>query len=339
MQTSLEKKLQEIGVYVDKWLQFQSLWDLQSEHVYDVLGDRLSRWLQLLQELRKTRQTFDTTEVSRSFGHVTVDYDQVQTKVNAKYDQWQHDILIKFASRLGTRMRDVYAEIEKARRDLEGQAMEANSTAQAVQFITIVQTCKRQVKVWAPEVETFRQGESTLVRQRYQFPNDWLHAEHVDHMWESLNELLNRKAKIVQDQTDALRAKIIAEDKVVIDKMAEIASQWNEEKPVSGTIAPDVASATLGMFELRITKLQEESAMVAKAKEALDLPAASDTSLGIILEEVQDFKSVWASLATIWKNLNELRETLWRSVQPRKIRSSIESLIQMTRDMPRRLRQ
>ncbi|KAK4163181.1 dynein heavy chain, cytoplasmic [Cladorrhinum sp. PSN259] len=339
VQTSVEKKIREIGAYVDKWLQFQSLWDLQSEHVYDVLGDQLSRWLQLLQEIRKTRQTFDTTEVSRSFGHITIDYDQVQTKVNAKYDQWQHDILIKFASRLGTRMREVHAEIEKARKDLEGQAMAANSTAEAVQFITIVQTCKRQVKLWAPEVETFRQGESTLVRQRYQFPNDWLHAEQVDGMWDALNELLARKSKIVQDQTDALRAKIIAEDKVVMDKINEIAIQWNEEKPVSGTIAPDVASATLSTFESRITKLQEDSAMVARAKEALDLPATPDTSLAVILEEVQDFKSVWASLSTIWKNLNELREVLWNSVQPRKIRSSIDNLIKMTKEMPSRMRQ
>ncbi|KAL2143584.1 hypothetical protein VTI28DRAFT_10234 [Corynascus sepedonium] len=339
VQTSVEKKISEIGAYVDKWLQFQSLWDLQSEHVYDVLGDQLSRWLQLLQEIRKTRQTFDTTEVSRSFGHITIDYDQVQTKVNAKYDQWQHDILIKFASRLGTRMREVHAEVEKARRDIEGQAIEANSTAQAVQFITIVQTCKRQVKLWAPEVETFRQGESTLVRQRYQFPNDWLHVEQVEGAWDALNEALARKAKVVQDQTDALRAKIIAEDKVILDKINEIAHLWNEEKPVSGTIAPDVASATLSDFELKITKLQEESAMVAKAKEALDLQATPETSLGIILEEVQDFKSVWASLSTIWNNLNELREVLWNSVQPRKIRSSIDNLIKMTKEMPSRMRQ
>lgn len=336
---SVEKKLQDVGSYVDLWLQFQSLWDLQSDQVYEILGDQLSRWLQLLQEIRKTRQTFDTSEVSKSFGHITIDYDQVQTKVNAKYDQWQHDILLKFASRLGNRMREVHAELEKARRDLEGQSLEASSTAQAVQFITIVQSCKRQVKLWAPEIEIFRQGESTLVRQRYQFPNDWLHAEHVDGMWDALNELLVRKSKIVQDQTDALRAKITAEDKVVADKITEIAAQWNEEKPVSGTIPPDEANATLSSFETRITKLQEEFAMVAKAKEALDLPASGDSSLGVILEEVQDFKSVWASLSLIWKNLNELREMLWTSVQPRKIRSSIDNLIKMTKDMPSRMRQ
>ncbi|KAK7927737.1 dynein heavy chain [Apiospora marii] len=337
--TSIEKKLSHIGGYVDKWLQFQSLWDLQSEQVYELLGDELSRWLQLLQEIRKTRATFDTTEVSRSFGRITIDYDQVQTKVNSKYDQWQHEILIKFGSRLGGRMREVHAEIEKARRDLEMQSLEATSTAQAVQFITIVQSCKRNVKAWAPEVETFRQGQSTLTRNRYQFPSDWLDVQQVDSQWEALNELLTRKAKIVQDQTDALKAKIVAEDKVVTEKIAEIAIQWNEEKPVSGTIAPEVASETLSSFEARINKLQGESEMVGKAKEALDLPASGESSLSIILEEVQDFKSVWAALSTIWRSLNELRETLWGSVQPRKIRGSIDGLIKMTKEMPSRMRQ
>ncbi|OTA63575.1 hypothetical protein K449DRAFT_464224 [Hypoxylon sp. EC38] len=337
--SSIEKKLQFIGEYVDKWLQFQSLWDLQSEQVYELLGDELSKWLQLLQEIRKSRTTFDTTEVSRSFGHITIDYEQVQMKVNSKYDQWQQEILVKFAGRLGTRMREVNAEIEKARRDLEGQSLEASSTAQAVQFITIVQSCKRKVKAWAPEVETFRQGQSTLVRNRYNFPHDWVDVQQVDSTWEALNELLNRKAKIVQDQTDALKAKIVAEDKVVIDKITEIATQWNDEKPVSGTIAPDVASATLTSFESRITKLQEEFDMVSKAKEALDLPASPESSLSTILEEVHDFKSVWAALSTIWKSLNDLRETLWGSVQPRKVRSSIDNLIKMTKEMPSRMRQ
>ncbi|KAI0132222.1 dynein heavy chain, N-terminal region 1-domain-containing protein [Xylariales sp. AK1849] len=336
---SVEKKLSNISEYVEKWLQFQSLWDLQSEQVYVLLGDELSKWLQLLQEIRKSRATFDTTEVSRSFGRITIDYEQVQTKVNAKYDQWQHEILIKFGGRLGNRMREVHAEIEKARKDLEMQSLEATSTAQAVQFITIVQACKRNVKAWAPEVETFRQGQSTLTRNRYQFPGDWLDVQQVDSEWQSLNEVLARKAKIVDDQTDALKAKILAEDKVVMDKIADVASQWNEDKPVSGTIAPEVASETLSSFDSRITKLQEESDMVSKAKEALDLPASPETSLSIILEEVQDFKSVWAALSTIWKSLNDLRDILWASVQPRKIRTSIDGLIKMTKEMPSRMRQ
>ncbi|KAL9078918.1 MAG: hypothetical protein Q9157_002174 [Trypethelium eluteriae] len=335
----VEDKLGVTGSYVEDWLRFQSLWDLQGANVYDALGDDLSNWLQLLQEIRKSRSTFDTSELSRSFGHITIDYEQVQMKVNAKYDQWQHEILAKFAGRLSNRMTEIYTEIEKAKRDLEGQSLEASSTAQAVTFITIVQQSKRKVKAWAPEIDIFRQGQTTLSRQRYSFPPEWLYVDQVDHEWAALNEVLERKSKLVQDQTDALRAKITAEDKVVSQKIADILVQWNDEKPVSGTIPPKKASDILASFDSRLNQLQTQSEMVAKAKEALDLPGSAGNQLAGILEEIQDFKSVWAALSTIWDSIEELRDTPWASVQPRKLRHSLDDLIKMSKEMPSRMRQ
>lgn len=335
----MEDKLDEIATYVDKWLQFQSLWDLQSEYVYDLLGENLANWLQLLQEIRKTRATFDTSESSQSFGTVIVDYEQVQVKVNSKYDQWQHEIILKFATKLGNRMRELHVDISKARRDLESQSSEASSTAQAVSFITTVQQCKRKIQAWDPEIENFRQSESLLTRQRYQFGSDWLYVDQIDEDWTILNEILSRKLRVVEDQTDALRAKILAEDKAVSRKIGEIVAQWNQEKPISGKIPPEQASSTLVLFEKKLIGLHSDSEMVAKAKEALDLPGSVETGLTAILEEVHDFMSVWAALSTIWKSLNDLRETLWSTVQPRKLRSSVDNLVRMTRDMPSRMRQ
>jgi len=336
---TMEDKLRDIGSYVDEWLQFQSLWDLQSDNVYDILGEDLSRWLQLLQEIRKTRSTFDTSDISRRFGYVTVDYEQVQNKVNAKYDQWQQEIIGRFAGRLGQRMLDVFAQIEKARKDLEVQTLEASSTAQAVSFITVVQQCKRKVLEWEPEVETFRQGQSTLSRQRYQLPSEWLHIDQIDHEWEMLNDVLDRKSKIANDQADALRAKIVAEDKVVNQKVANITAEWAEEKPVAGNIRPAEASNTLAIFDQKLNQLQSESENLSKAKEALGLPLSAENALTAVLEEVQDFKSVWSSLTTIWSSIDELRDTLWNSIQPRKLRQNLDNLLKMTKDMPSRMRQ
>ncbi|KAL0564429.1 dynein heavy chain, partial [Marasmius crinis-equi] len=73
-------------------LQFQSLWDLKAEYVFNRLSDSLSHWQQLLTRIKKTRLMFDTSEVQKSFGAVTVDYEQVQARVNAKNDTWQRDI-------------------------------------------------------------------------------------------------------------------------------------------------------------------------------------------------------------------------------------------------------
>jgi dynein heavy chain 1 len=305
---NIEAKLAVAQTYVDEWLQFQSLWDLQLDQVQDDLGNDLELWLQLIQELRQKRETFDTSGMRRSFGHLVINYEQVQAKVNAKYDQWQHELLGHFAGLFANRIIDVYAELQKSRKDLEGQSMQTSSTSQAVSFITVVQTCKRKAKVWEPEMETFRQGQQTLSRLRYQYPKDWLYVEQVDHEWTALQEVLERKSKLIADQTDALRAKITAEDGVVSRRVAEITEKWNEERPVAGSIPPAEAVATLDNFDSELSQLSEQADMVSKAKEALELPASPDNMLVTLLEEVQDFKSVWANLSIVWDQINDLRD-------------------------------
>jgi len=120
----IENKLQQLKEYVSKWLQFQSLWDLESEYVFNRLGDSLGNWQQLLTEIKRTRATFDTSETQKSFGVCVIDYEQVQARVNAKYDSWQRDILSRFGVKLGNAMKEMHASILKARHDLEHQSIE-----------------------------------------------------------------------------------------------------------------------------------------------------------------------------------------------------------------------
>ena len=120
----IENKVQQLKEYVSKWLQFQSLWDLESEYVFNRLGDSLGNWQQLLTEIKRTRATFDTSETQKSFGVCVIDYEQVQARVNAKYDSWQRDILSRFGVKLGNAMKEMHASILKARHDLEHQSIE-----------------------------------------------------------------------------------------------------------------------------------------------------------------------------------------------------------------------
>ncbi|KIK50387.1 hypothetical protein GYMLUDRAFT_987770 [Collybiopsis luxurians FD-317 M1] len=100
-------------------------WDLEAEYVFSHLGDSLAHWQQLLTKIKKARSTFDTTEMQKSFGpFCAVDYEQVQARVNAKYDAWQRDILMRFGVKLGNKMKDMHASILKARNDLEHQSIE-----------------------------------------------------------------------------------------------------------------------------------------------------------------------------------------------------------------------
>jgi dynein heavy chain 1 len=115
----IERKLQEVTGYVDKWLRFQALWDLEADAVYSRLGNSLEDWGNLLSEIRQSRSTFDTTDTRKEFGVCIIDYANAQSKVNAKYDSWQRDLLARYGSKLGSSMKDVYSAILKGRTDLE----------------------------------------------------------------------------------------------------------------------------------------------------------------------------------------------------------------------------
>lgn len=67
--------------------------------------------------------------------------------------------------------------------------------------------------------------------------------------------------------------------------------------------------------------------------------SAKDERVLVALEELQDLKGVWVDLGKIWQNLDEMREKSWLSVAPRKIRQSLDTLLQQLKDFPSRLKQ
>lgn len=335
----VEGQLQKLTQYVGKWLQFQSLWDLEAERVFDSLGDDLAKWQALLSDIRKTRTTFDNSETQRSFGIAIVDYEQVQARVNSKYDAWQRDILNRFGSKLGAAISEMYAKISKARLDLEQHSIESSTTAATVTFITLVQDLKRNVKKWAPLIEIFSTGQKTLERQRYMFPSDWLYIDQIEGEWSAFNEILKRKNASIQDQLPGLQAKITAQDQILREKISTLTVDWEQNKPIQGRIQPEEALAAITSFDSRLQQMSDERDLMTRAKESLELDHRPDDRLEPITEELSDLKGVWTALSGTWGQINELREIHWANVQTRKIRQRLDGLINQMKELPSRMRQ
>lgn len=101
----------------------------------------------------------------------------------------------------------------------------------------------------------------------------------------------------------------------------------------------DTAMNTISVFEGKLSRVQEEYDLVCRAKEALDLELNRHTRLEPVFEELRDLKAVWTALSGIWAQIGELREIVWASVQPRKLREQLNGLLSSTKDMPTRMRQ
>ena len=133
--------------------------------------------------------------------------------------------------------------------------------------------------------------------------------------------------------------KIVAEDKIVENKINDIILEWEQTRPVQGNLRADTAMNIINVFEGKLSRVQEEYDLVCRAKEALDLELVRHTRLEPVFEELRDLKAVWTALSGIWSQINELRDNGWATVQPRKLRQQIDGLLSSTKDMPTRMRQ
>jgi dynein heavy chain 1 len=96
---------------------------------------------------------------------------------------------------------------------------------------------------------------------------------------------------------------------------------------------------TINVFEGRVNRLKEQYDILSRAKESLDLELVKDDRLDPVLEEIRDLKAVWTALSGVWAQIAEMRDTLWTSIQSRKLRAQLDSLLATTREMPSKMRQ
>ena len=136
-----------------------------------------------------------------------------------------------------------------------------------------------------------------------------------------------------------LQLKIVAEDKIVENKINDIMQEWEQTRPVQGNIRADTALNTINVFEGKLNRVQEDYDLVCRAKEALDLELIRHTRLEPVFEELRDLKAVWTALSGIWSQIGELKEMTWATVQPRKLRQQLDGLLSSTKEMPTRMRQ
>lgn len=70
----IDSVINDAEKYVGTWLSYQSLWEVNINKVYEMLGDDINKWQQLLNEIKQGRNTFDNNETEMYFGSILIDY-------------------------------------------------------------------------------------------------------------------------------------------------------------------------------------------------------------------------------------------------------------------------
>ncbi|KAF1777758.1 P-loop containing nucleoside triphosphate hydrolase [Phytophthora cactorum] len=321
----LDVTVSDVDKYASTWLQYQALWDMDAQTALNSVGEDLRKWQQILVEIKN--------EPIRS---MVINYQQVQAQVNVKYDAWHNEFLAYFGDLLRDQINSFYSTISSKRTLLEQHALEA-ATAQVVAAITLIQEMRQMRFQWEEAVESFEQGERLLKKQRYRFSADWPSLANVEGEWEAFIQLLERKTAAMESQLPQLQAKIMEEKSTLDSKINKAVAEWDSSKPLQGGQSPKAATETLIIFDTRFKLLRGEQDKTNAALNALNISSYGDLSRA--MEELAGLDEVWKSISKVWAQVDELQDTLWSAVHPRKVRKQLDEIVDEMRRFPARVQQ
>ena len=334
----VESHLINLSQFVSQWLAYQSLWDTRLQDVAGAIDEDLDNWMYLLVEARDAREALDSSSTLAKFGPVSVRYDKVQSQVNLKYDAWQRDLQAGFADLLGVRIFSVHDELSRAKTDLEAVTLEG-ATKDIVSGVTFIQEMKKKLMPWKAEVEKLCDCERLLKRQRHPFKKDWLEASRAQGQFVNFEQILRKRTKSMEEQIPTLQQRVLAEDRHLNQRVADIVTTWENDKPLRGSLKPEEAIMNLSNFEVSMKLEKANFDSLSAAKEALGLDASGENMVTSCLEELYDLKEVWTAMQVPYGNLDDLKDTPWSTCVPRKLRKSLDQLVDDIRALPSRVRQ
>ena len=332
--------MDEASRFINQWFAYQTLWDTQVADVASDVGNDIKKWQALLLEASEARSTLDSSSTMMKFGPVAVKYAKVQSQILLKYDSWQKDLQASFASVLGQCISEMHEKIVKSKNTLEETSLDSASTEAIVVGVTFIQEMKQKASLWQKEIESLRESEKLLKRQRYAFHSDWMECSVLKGLAEMLQQILEKRSRSMEQHVPVLQARVTAEDKSATKKLSELLQRWEEEKPLRGNLSPGDALVVLNQFELTMKKANIHQENLVRAKDALGLEDSAERSEVVQkLSELADLKEVWEAMVSPYEELEKIKDTPWATAVMRKTRRLLDDLLASMRSLPNRIRQ
>ncbi len=324
----IECHMEKISVFITQWLAYQDLWDVRINDVASFLGDNMVSWRLLLDETTSARNALDIPTTSTTFGPILIKYDKVYSQISLKYDSWQKELQSCYAGLLKQKIVDTHQKVCDAKSKLEDISLDGTvGTYDLVLNVTFLQEMKDHVEPWGNEISNFLIAERVLKQQRHIFNSDWMEASRLQGQFQHMEYILSKRVRLMEEQLPLLQTRVIAEDKVAEKRTLDLLAHWDAEKPLQGNMTPVEAKEVLSRYECNLKKAKCDDDNLLKAKDALGLEARlGKTNVTGCLDELQDLKEVWDALSAPFESLDKVKQTLWVTAAPRKIRIQLEEI-------------
>ena len=334
----IEEQILAAQRYVDRWLQYQALWDMDVEMVLKNVERNVHCWEQLLRDLKSSRGSIEDSESRAMYGTIVISYKKVQQKVMNKFDSWSKTIVGKFANQLHLMMQKTFNKLSEGRKTLENLSMNFKDTGALITNIMKLQEYKKKSGPWERDVKSQVGVEKMLERQRFIFPPDWLYSERVVGEWNAYQQILSIKLGVLARETPALQKRVTQEDILISERMSKFAADWKHNRPVDGELSHRKVVKSLTLFQTTIDRLQTQLKQMELAKQALEMPVKKDDTLQPIREELHGLQEVWDQLGSVWRMVDTLGEKRLINTPPETIRTELKRMQASVQGLPSHLR-
>ena len=193
----IDELLLQCSLLAARWISFESLWDLDQKNIEMEVGGSLSRWMQLLGEMRSSRTLLETDNSETRLGPIRISFGSVQSRALTKYENWQRQALETFSAALGAALRKLHQKFVFIRSvldiKLDSSDIASVSLEEAVNLITNLNEHNLNATLWEKEIELCSDGQAILLRDRFHLTHSWIYAEQVRNEAQTLKKIAERK--------------------------------------------------------------------------------------------------------------------------------------------------
>ncbi len=338
----IQALIDRVDRYINGWLRYQSLWDMNVQDVAKLAGKDVDVWVTLIQDVKSSRREIERASVSVCFGPLIIDVSRVQAKAALKFDAWQHDLLSCFGSLLSLQLGDLYEKLINFKFGLETATLEG-STSNVILSIVHIQ----EMQTWSLELngqlKQIDLGVKLLRRQRFSFPTDFPQISVSMGAASDFKTILTRRVTAIDERMLVFQERITTETKNILLKVENLLRDWLNGRPMGGIgLSPSTALGTINHFSGLMLHVQQDLERLSISRQFLHLEALSEksrASLSSSLHEIEQLREVWSCLSGSHEKMSELLDMPWVAVVPRKLKVDIESIAEELQSLPNRIRQ
>ncbi|OWB58788.1 hypothetical protein B5S28_g4867 [[Candida] boidinii] len=347
---STNKLIEEINTYSNNWQELMMVWNLNENDIESYLGNNLNRWLSILKDSEETRDKYDTVETSIRFGSIVIDFVQAQNRLNNQFDGWQSFLTKRISELLFDESKSVHSFLKNSRKSLESIDININDVENTVKLINIVYNIKDnnlKLENFKSNLNDLEMAQNLLINKLFRFPSNWIYFEQISSDLLSLNELLEKRVKYIDNNISSISKNLKFSLTKVSNNLNILKTDWNNEKPIgdsNGLINSVEALRNIDIFLNKLNNLITQREDLNKTFQYLNIPIDSNLNnsfngINEFLNEINDLKSVWSSISVLSDTLNNLNDLKWTEVKPIDLKKLLDDLLQKSRDMPTKVRQ